>query len=357
MSWIEIVDGTGQVLARRIAEAVPCTIGSALDNTLVVNSPLVSPYHARIDRETDGTLTVTVLGHSSGLHRIGAPELSPILALTATAPVALADVIVRLVATSTIPAPVAAPPAVVEAAPASDGWRAIIGRAAVQWGAVVLLTLLGAALGYFTLPGKDRGLNALILALALLLGECMWVGVWALVGRLKHGRARFGSHFVVATGIALLGWIAGAMESWQQFLFPGADLLALLLLGVSAAVWVLAFYAHLRVMNRGNRESHRRIAVTAGVAALALLVTARNYKRDWSNDVSFSAVLKPFAAKLVPARPAAEYGKSLDQLETELKGEDAPEAGAPVEEESPGAKPKTEPGDSPKEGPKKEPST
>ncbi len=199
----------------------------------------------------------------------------------------------------------------------------------MQWGAVVLLTLLGAAIGYFTLPGKDRGLNALILALALLLGECMWVGVWALVGRLKHGRARFGSHFVVATGIALLGWIAGAMESWQEFLFPGADLLALLLLGVSAAVWVLAFYAHLRVMNRGNREVHRRIAVTAGVAALALLVTARNYKRDWSNDVSFSAVLKPFAAKLVPARPAAEYGKSLDQLETELKAEDAPEAGAP----------------------------
>ena len=35
MSWIEVVDGLGRVVARRTAVGVPCTIGSAADNTLV----------------------------------------------------------------------------------------------------------------------------------------------------------------------------------------------------------------------------------------------------------------------------------------------------------------------------------
>ena len=74
MSWIEMVDASGRVVARRTAEGVPCTVGSALDNTLLIEGPGRGAYHARIDREADGGLTVTVLGQSSGLHRPGAPE-------------------------------------------------------------------------------------------------------------------------------------------------------------------------------------------------------------------------------------------------------------------------------------------
>ncbi len=89
MSWIEVVDASGRVVARRAAEGVPCTVGSALDNTLLIEGPEVAPYHARIDREADGRLTVTVLGQSSGLQRPGAPERAMSLALTPSAPVAV----------------------------------------------------------------------------------------------------------------------------------------------------------------------------------------------------------------------------------------------------------------------------
>ena len=47
MSWIEVVDALGRVVALRTAVGVPCTIGSAADNTLVVEDSEVAPYHAR----------------------------------------------------------------------------------------------------------------------------------------------------------------------------------------------------------------------------------------------------------------------------------------------------------------------
>ena len=111
MSWIEVVDATGRVVARRTVLGVPCTIGSAVDNTLVVEDPDVAPYHARIDREADGSLTVTVLGGSSGLHRPGAPERAMSLALTPSASVAMGGSVIRLVNEATREVPVSARPA------------------------------------------------------------------------------------------------------------------------------------------------------------------------------------------------------------------------------------------------------
>jgi hypothetical protein len=317
MSWIEVVDGVGRVVARRAAEGVPSTVGSALDNTLLVEGPEVAPYHARIDREADGTLTVTVLGGSSGLHRPGAPERAMSLALTRSAAVAMGGIVIRLVDEATRDLPVVA--GAVEG-PAS-GWREFIARRPVQWWAAALLTAVGAGIGYFTMPGSERAANALTVAAVLLVTECAWVGAWALTGRIRHGRARFGQHFVVATGVALLGWLVGEMESWQKFLVPGAALLALLLSALTALTWVLALLAHMRVMNRANWPKHVRIAATFGVIAFIVMLAAREYRGPWSSDVEFTAVLKPWPARLVPAKNPEQLTASLKQLQDQLDHE------------------------------------
>ena len=328
MSWIEVVDGAGRVVARRTVLGVPCTVGSAADNTLVIEDPEVAPYHARIDRESDGSLTVTVLGGSSGLHRPGAPERSMSLALTRSAPVALGGSVIRIVDEATRAAPAAAAP--VEPAPA--GWRSFVARRPVQWGAVAVLTAVGAAIGFFTLPGSERGVNALIVAAVLLLSECAWVGIWALTGRIRHGRARFGQHFVVATAIAVLGWLVGEMESWQKFLLPGATAIAVALTALTALIWVFALLAHMRVMNRGNWHKHVRIAATFGVAVFIVVLSAREYRGQWSNDVEFSSVLKAWPARLVPAKDPAQLTASLKALQDQLDHEE--EVAGVVEDDS-----------------------
>ncbi len=314
MSWIEVVDGLGRVVARRTALGVPCTIGSAADNTLVVEDSEVAPYHGRIDREADGSLTVTVLGGSSGLHRPGAPERAMALALSPSAAVAMGGSIIRLVNEASRDVPVSAP--TVE--PPPSGWRAFVARRPVQWASVAVLTVMGAAIGYFTLPGSERAVNALVVAAVLMVSECAWVGMWALTGRIRHGTARFGKHFVVATAITVLGWMVGEMESWQKFLVPGATLVAVFLTALTALIWVFALLAHLQVMNRANWHKHLRIAATFGVAVFLLVLAAREYRGQWSNDVEFSSVLKAWPERLVPAKNPDQLTASLKALQDQL---------------------------------------
>jgi len=328
MSWIEVVDATGRVVARRTVLGVPCTIGSAVDNTLVVEDPDVAPYHARIDREADGSLTVTVLGGSSGLHRPGAPERAMSLALTPSASVAMGGSVIRLVNEATREVPVSARPA--EAAP--SGWRALISRRPVQWAAVAVLTAVGAGIGFFTMPGSERALSALIVAVVLLVSECAWVGMWALTGRIRHGTARFVQHFVVATAVAVLGWVVGEMESWQKFLVPGATVVALLLTALTALIWVLALLVHLRVMNRANWHKHVRIATTFGVAVFILVLAAREYRGQWSSDVEFSSVLKSWPERLVPAKDPEQLTASLKALQDQLDHDGDVSGSAPAAE-------------------------
>jgi hypothetical protein len=313
MSWIEVVDGTGRVVARRTALGVPCTVGSAVDNTLVVEDPEVAPYHARIDREDDGSLTVTVLGGSSGLHRPGAPERAMSLALTRSAAVAMGGSVIRIVDEATREVPVAA---AVE--PPPTGWRAFIAQRPVQWASVAVLTVIGAGIGFFTLPGSERGVNALVVAVVLLFFECLWAGAWALAGRMRHGRAKFGQHFVVATAIAALGSLVGEMESWQKFLVPGATAIAVTLTALTALIWVLALLSHMQVMNRANWHRHVRIAATFGVAVFILVLSAREYRGQWTNDVEFSSVLKAWPARLVPAKSPEQLTASLKALQDQL---------------------------------------
>lgn len=333
MSWIEVVDAAGRVVARRTAEGVPCTVGSAVDNTLLIEGDDVAAYHARIDREADGSLTVTVLGQSSGLSRPGAPERAMSLALTPSAPVAMGGNIIRLVDEATRDTP---PVSVRAAEPPAAGWRAFLARRPVQWGAAGLLALGGAAIGYFTMPGSERAVNALVVAIALVVAECAWVGLWAITGRIRYGQARFGQHFVVATLIALLGWAVGELESWQKFLLPGAGAFTVALTALTALIWLVAILAHLRVMNRGNWDRHVRIAAGLGVALFVMVLASRAYKGQWSSDVEFSSVLKPIAAMLVPAKDPEQFNASLKALQDELEGDGSePVSNEPVEAPEP----------------------
>ena len=327
MSWIEVVDANGRVVARRAAEGVPCTVGSALDNTLLIEGPDVAPYHARIDREADGRLTVTVLGQSSGLQRPGAPELAMFLALTPSAPVAVGGSVIRLVDEATRDVPVVA-------SGPEPRWREFVSRRPVQWGAAALLAISGAAIGYFTMPGSERAVNALAVAVALVLAECAWVGLWAITGRIRHGRARFGEHFVVATAIAIVGWAVAELESWQQFLLPGAGAAATVLLAVTAVVWALAILLHLRVMNQAHWQKHLRIAAGFGVALFFMVLAVRDYQGPWSSDIEFSAVLKPFAR--VWASSPDQFGESLTKLRGQLDKDDE-EPAATVAEDTAGS--------------------
>jgi hypothetical protein len=112
------------------------------------------------------------------------------------------------------------------------------------------------------------------------------------------------------------------LESWRQFLWPGATALATVLLAVTALIWALAILLHLRIMNTAHWQRHLRIAAFFGFAVFALVLGARDYQGPWSNELEFSAVLKPTPASIVPARDAARFAASLEALQGKLDTDD-----------------------------------
>jgi len=198
------------------------------------------------------------------------------------------------------------------------GWKAVVARRPVQWASVAVLVVISAGVGFFTQPGSERGASALVWALLGLFTACIWAGVWALTGRIRHGQARFGQHFVVATVVAVLAWILGEMESWQKFLLPGATTFVVVLTALTALVWVFALLAHVQVMNRSNWPKPLRIAATFGVAVFFLVLAASEYRGPWSSDVQFSSVLKAWPARLVPVKNPEQLTASLKALQDQL---------------------------------------
>lgn len=320
MILIELLDDTGQLLARRPVDAVPCTIGTARDNTMVLDGDDIAPYHARLDGNADGTLSVTALGVHPGLHRPGAPERQPSLLLTLTAPVAIGTGLLRLVDAAA--APVAQLPSAAPAvAFAPTGWRAWVAQRRVQYTAAVAGFLAAAAYGWFTLPSEDRGLTAVVLGVALLMVVAIWAGFWALVDRTRHGVRRFGSHFVVATLGTVASLAASEVVAWQQFLSPSSRLLAALFVAFSTFVGGAALYAQFRVMGPGHKEKHLRwaVGVTAGLFLVGLL--AGRVDNDWSSEITFAGILKPWPAAMTPAVGAERYSEALVKLEKDLDAE------------------------------------
>lgn len=320
MNWIELIDGQGQLLARRPEDAVPCMIGSARDNAIVVDGEGILPYHARIDANQDGTLSVTALGEHPGLHRPGAPERQPTLLLTLSAPVAIGTATLRLASTATASGLATAPPATGDREPETvSGWRALIARRRVQWCMAALLVAGGATVAWFSLAQRNREVTSLSVGLFLLAMVALWAGIFALIGRLKHGHAKFGQHFVVAGAMTILSLLVSELSSWQEFLAPSAQVMGGLMILLTSITAGFALFAQLRVYGKEHRERHLRIAAVATATLLLFAAAATRYDKDWSNLVEFSAVLKPWPASWTPARGLDALGGGMERVEKELE--------------------------------------
>lgn len=332
MMWIELTDPNGNVVARRPEDAVPCTIGSARDNTIVVDGDEILPYHARIDANQDGTLSVTALGAHPGLHRPGAPERQPTLLLTATAPVAIGQAMLRLVSTEMITLPPAAAAVVPEEGPPT-GWRAWVARRDVQWGTALFLIAAGAVVSWYSVPGKNRALTAFFVGLFILFAVACWAAFFALIGRLRHGKAKFGQHLVVAAAMTVVSLLISETASWQQFLMPAAEAMAGIMLILTSLTVGFTLFAQLRVFGTEHKEKHLRIAAAATAVMLIFAVAATRYTDEWSSTLDFSAVLKPWPVSWTPAKGVETYGESLSKLEKDLEkdGADPAPASTPAE--------------------------
>jgi hypothetical protein len=308
MSWLELLDERGEMVGRRPADALPCGVGRAVTNGLVSRASGVEDHHAEL-MEVGGTIVVRDLGTPAGLRtardgpRLDQAELRPGTELF------LGAARIRLT---------------VERGPVHRGSgigaiAAWASRPAVTRAAPVVLLLIAGGIGWLVSTDDNPVVAGLIVGSAALTVEAVWAGAWALVNRLRYGRARFAQHFtvgVVASGAAL---VLGEAAGWIEFLDPGGAAAALAAFVTIGLVWWLALRLHLTVMVPDGSVRGRRLT-----AAAALLLggcfawVPRLEPGGFDATAEFAAELKPVPPGLVPAQDPARFRASLQDVKSAL---------------------------------------
>jgi len=196
LAWVEVLDRRGQVRSRHRIDAAPAIIGRGYGCDVLLDDPWLSPVHARLYRELDGSLALEDAGSENGSWT---PEGQRITSLPLGRGLALriGHTLVRVVPAD---APVAPTIGAGSDAPGERGWRQ---------GWVGPALALAASLTYAWMRLLDDGEVHHTAALvgdgaSMLLGLALWAGIWALVSRAVVHRASFLSHLAAASAAAIL---------------------------------------------------------------------------------------------------------------------------------------------------------
>ena len=156
-------------------------------------------------------------------------------------------------------------------------------------------------------------------ALLLIVGMALWAGTWALVTRAVWHRARFLTHFAVASlsALAMIG-VLHAVE-YAAFIAPGVPDFEAALVLLSFGVTTAMIYGHLTIATSLPKLRIAAIstAIVFGLAGIAALV-ASDEKSDGGGMPEFSAELKPLNATLIPIQDTTRFFDGIRELKTSV---------------------------------------
>lgn len=310
--FVEVLDRRGVVRNRTAVADLPATIGRAYTNALILDDRFVCPEHARLVRDDQGWLALEDLGSVNGIYEAGRRERMRRVALRSGAVVRIGQTRLRFVHPETT---------VPDAVPDTAADPAIERLARSGRVVVALVTALTAWLALSTYLGSYEGNTAadvIGVVIGVLLLLVLWAGAWAVPSRIVVQRFEFVPHLVVVAAIVLSATLYGQASDYLLFLFPWTGLAgALVVFGL--LLGVLLIYGHLLFASTLTRR--RRIAWAAGVVLVLVALTGLfglALEDEFSEYTEEPGALKPVPARLIPARPAAEYMASLNELQGEV---------------------------------------
>lgn len=309
LAWVEVLDGHGQVRARQRVDAVPAIIGRGYGCDVLLDDPWVSPIHARLYRDLDGSLVLEDAGSENGLWavdqvtRLHAHPLKGAVTVRAgrtTFRVTPADV------------PVAPTLAINASAPTAGPYQH-------TWLGPALAVVAGAVYGLGLLledPKKHLAAEVVGDALSMVVLLALWAGAWALVTRAVSQRARFLDHLTVASGVALAMLIVADVAGYGAFLAPGALTAAEISALPGVVAMVVLLHGHLRLASSLPRVRVAAISLTivGGLIGIGALAASGEAENEAVSHPEFSAELKPLRVGLIPTQDTTAFFGGIAEL-------------------------------------------
>lgn len=308
LAWVEVLDRRGHVRARHRVDTAPAIIGRGYGSDVLLDDPWLSPVHARLFRELDGTLALEDAGSENGTWSETGARVT-LLPIGRGITLRIGRTLVRIVPAD---APVPATLGADVAAPSEGGWRH-------RWVGPGFALAAGGAYAWMQLLGDSEvhRTSALIGdVLTMTGGLILWAGIWALVSRAVAHRAHFLTHLAVAGAgaLALLGiYIA---TEYAAFLAPGEPAFEGVVGMIGLVILAAALFGHLMLASSlpAPRAIAISVAVTFGLFALGVIAESDGNSSDDSGTPEFSGVLKPLATPVIPTQRDSVFFAQFDSL-------------------------------------------
>jgi len=313
--FAEVLDRRGSIRERVRVDSFPVTVGRSYTNALVIEDRFVSEEHLRLSLDSDGSIIVEDLntlngtrlsrsGESVGRHRV--PAGSEVV-------LRIGETILRLRGDDFSVGPATSSRA------GFGSFDRYIGK--------TMMALLVFVIGFgLNVLGFAQEISKKVIwsdltgmALLLLIAFALWTGFWSFLNRLVVHASRFVTHLGIA-GIASIAFLMLLIaKEYFEFVFSAwaaAELLALVGFGL---IFSLLLYGHLSVMSEftGRKRMLASVLISAGIVSIILLFNYTN-RKEFSNELRFSSVIKPVGRQWVRAVSPDEFFGGLGNLKTKI---------------------------------------
>jgi hypothetical protein len=315
IAFVEFLDRRGNTRERVKVDSFPATVGRGYGNAVIVDDRLVNTEHLRLSVDGEGAIVVEDLNTVNGtrLSKSGERIERHRIPVGGEAVIRIGQTVLRLrrddfeVGPTTSSRPLFGP------------FRRYIENSAIA--SVVFIAgfsinVLSSAQGiYKKVIWSDVTRESLVLLIVF----ALWTGFWSFVTRLVAHSFRFMTHLAIS-GIASVAFLVlFAAKEYVEFLFSAP--LAVKVGGFAgfAVIFSLLLYSHLSVI-AGSSDRKRMLAsalISAGIIGIVLLAQYA-YRKDFSNELHFSSVIKPVGHKWVRTVPSDEFFGDLDKLRASI---------------------------------------
>jgi hypothetical protein len=313
--FVELLDRRGNVRERVKVDSFPATVGRGYTNAVIVDDRLVDVEHLRLSLDNEGGIIVEDLNTASGArlsksrdrveqHRVPAGG---------EAVLRIGQTVLRLRGDDFVVGPVAP----------SRTFFGSFGRY-IESSVIAFLAFVAGFSLYVLVFAQEitkkviwSDLTGRALVLLIIFG--FWTGFWSFLSRLVVHSFRFMTHLGISSIASIVFLVFFTAEEYFEFLSSAPVVAGVVGYVGFAVIFSLLLYGHLSVM---SELSHRKrmfssVLISAGIVSIVLLMSYLE-RREFSNELRFSSVIKPIGHKWVRTVPPERFFSNLDTLKAKI---------------------------------------
>ncbi len=315
IAFVEILDRRGNIRERVKVESFPVTVGRGYANAVIVDDRLVNTEHLRLSLDAEGAIIVEDLNTLNGTRLSKSRERIERHRILAggEAVIRIGQTVLRLRGDDFAVGPAASSKTLFEP----------FGRYLENAAIASVVFIMGFSINILTFAqGIDKKViwsDLTGMSLVLLIVFALWAGFWSFLNRLVAHSFRFMSHLGISGIASIVFLMLFTAKDYVEFLLS-APLAAKVFGSIGfTGIFSLLLYAHLSVMAE-SFDRKRLLAstlISAGMVGIVLL-THYAYRREFSNELRFSSLMKPLGRQWVKTVSPDEFFGDLDKLRARI---------------------------------------